>query len=343
WIVFVERRSEQNWFRTLAGTAAALACGALLAMPFIAPFLEAVPRSKRYQQLLVLPHLVGIFSDWPSKILLIEPTFFGHVPLEKAWVGAASAEGLEGAAGILSLAAFVALAIRAIVTRRFRDREFFFVLATIFFLGVVLGWPGISQIFTFFFKLAANARLRSMLCFLGAIETAAMLDFVRRERAWPHLAGIFAAAATLILLLTNVNFPDAFAESIAWTNLLPSLCVLALAALIPVAGKHKQAVTMLVAVAVTLEVFSFNKGWNPDEPIAMFYSKTPLIEELERLKAKHPANDPFRIVGLGPMIFPNLNAIYGLEDVRVHDPMANGRYLGVMRVRGDYDPTNYFA
>src|SRR6185369_8667494 len=199
WIVFVERRSEQNWFRTLAGTAAALACGALLAMPFIAPFLEAVPRSKRYQQLLVQPHVVGIFSDWPSKILLIEPTFFGHVPLEKAWVGAASAEGLEGACGILALAALIALAVRAIALRRFRDREVFFVLATIFFIGVVLGWPGISSIFTAIFKLAANARLRSMLCFLGAMMTAATLDFVRRERAWPYLLGIFAAALTLVL------------------------------------------------------------------------------------------------------------------------------------------------
>jgi len=343
WIVFIERRSEQKWFKTLAGAGAALACGALLAMPFIVPFMEAVPRSKRYQQLLVQPHIIGIFSDWPSKILLIEPTFFGHVPIEKAWVGAASAEGLEGAASILGFAALIALAIRAIVLRRFRDREFFFVLATIFFIGVVLGWPGISNIFTFIFKLAANARLRSMLCFLGALQTAAVLDFVRRERAWPYLAGIFAAALTLFLLITRVDFPDAWAKSGAVVAIFPSMVVLALAALVPVAGRFKHAVTMLVAVAVVAEVFTFNYGWNPNEPIELFYSKTPLLEAMEKLKAKHHANDPFRVVGLGPVLFPNLNAMYGLEDVRVHDPMANGRYLGILRVRGDYDPTSYFA
>jgi hypothetical protein len=362
WIVFIERgagsptRSEGQktgeagqrtrptaWFMTLAGTAAALACGAMLAMPFIAPFLEAVPRSKRYQQLLVLPHLVGIFSDWPSKILLIEPTFFGHVPLEKAWVGAASAEGLEGAASILGLAAMVALAIRAIALRRFRDREVFFVLATIFFIGVVLAWPGVSDIFTMMFKLAANARLRSMLCLLGALQTAAVLDFVRRERAWPYLLGVFAAALTLFLLITRVDFPTEVYKSTAVWAIAPSMLVLALAALVPLAGRFKHAMTMLVAVAVIVEVFSFNIGWNPNLPIELFYPKTPLLEAMEQLKAKHPPNDPFRIVGLGPALFPNLNAMYDLEDVRVHDPMANGRYLGVLRVRGDYDPTNYFA
>jgi hypothetical protein len=112
---------------------------------------------------------------------------------------------------------------------------------------------------------------------------------------------------------------------------------------VPLAGNYKHAVTMLVAVAVIVEVFSFNYGWNPDEPIEMFYPKTPLIQALETLKEQHRSSEPFRVVGLGPMLFPNLNAMYGLEDVRVHDPMANGRYLGVLRVRGDYDPTNYFA
>jgi hypothetical protein len=217
----------------------------------------------------------------------------------------------------------------------------FFVLATIFFLGVVLGWPGISTIFTMMFKLAANARLRSMLCFLGAIQTAALLDFVRRERAWPYLAGILAAATTLFLLFTHVTFPSDIAKSGTQIALLPSIIVLALAALIPLAGKYKHAVTMLVAVAVVIEVFSFNYGWNPDEPIELFYPKTPLLEKLQKLKAE--AKEPFRTVALGPMLFPNLNAMYGIEDVRAHDPMANGRYLGVLRVRGDYDPTNYFA
>src|SRR5207247_5634042 len=41
--------------------------------------------------------------------------------------------------------------------------------------------------------------------------------------------------------------------------------------------------------------------------------------------------------------FPNLPAIFGLEDVRAHDPMANGRYMGTLRVIAGYDSEAYFA
>jgi Bacterial membrane protein YfhO len=353
WIVFVERVGQaprlsgrQAWapvVHTFAGSAAAIACGALLAMPFIAPFLEAVPRSKRFQQLLVQPNVIGIFSDWPSKIILMQPHFFGQLPMDKPWAGAAAAESITAFAGILGVAAFAMLTIRAIAYRRFREREFFFVLATFFFLGVILGWPGIADVFHFLFKLAANARLRSMLCFLSAIQTAAALDLVRRERAWPFLAGLLAVALTFYGFIATIEFPNPPAFSNSVLKMAPSMLVLALAALIPLAGRFKHAMTMIVAVAVVAELFTAIDGWNPNQPVEWFYSKTPIIERMEKLKTAVPANQPFRIVGLGAMLFPNTNAMYGFEDVRVHDPMANGRYLGVLRVRNDYDPTRYFA
>jgi len=39
------------------------------------------------------------------------------------------------------------------------------------------------------------------------------------------------------------------------------------------------------------------------------------------------------------MLFPNLPAMFSLDDVRAHDPMANGRYLGVLRVVTGYEST----
>jgi uncharacterized membrane protein YfhO len=36
-------------------------------------------------------------------------------------------------------------------------------------------------------------------------------------------------------------------------------------------------------------------------------------------------------------------AVFGFEDIRAHDPMANGRYLGVLRELGDYETAQYFA
>src|SRR5206468_2393568 len=86
-----------------------------------------------------------------------------------------------------------------------------------------------------------------------------------------------------------------------------------------------------------------SSGWNPVLPVKRSYPTTPLIDRLMDIRKKTPSHAPFRIVGIGPSLFPNIQAIYGLEDVRAHDPMANGRYLGVLRVVTGYDTANYFA
>ncbi|MGZ8851464.1 MAG: YfhO family protein, partial [Thermoanaerobaculia bacterium] len=70
---------------------------------------------------------------------------------------------------------------------------------------------------------------------------------------------------------------------------------------------------------------------------------TPLVTALERLRAASPANAPFRIAGIGPALYPNTNVMFGFEDTRVHDPMANGRYLGFLRELTSYDPADYYA
>lgn len=43
------------------------------------------------------------------------------------------------------------------------------------------------------------------------------------------------------------------------------------------------------------------------------------------------------------MLFPNTNALYGLEDIRVHDPMADNRYLDFLAITSDFDPNQYFG
>src|SRR5581483_3756075 len=144
-----------------------------------------------------------------------------------------------------------------------------------------------------------------------------------------------------LLLITRVQFPSDFAKSTAVMAIAPSMAVLLFASLVPLAGRYREWALMLVTTAVVAEVFIFNWGWNPNLPIEFLYPKTPLIEKLQALQEK--SHEPFRIAGIGAMFFPNMNAIFGFEDVRMHDPMANGRYLRVLRERGDYDSTSYFA
>jgi uncharacterized membrane protein YfhO len=62
---------------------------------------------------------------------------------------------------------------------------------------------------------------------------------------------------------------------------------------------------------------------------------------MDELKAKE--KEPFRISANSATLFPNTAAVYGLEDVRAHDPMANGRYITLLTKTTGYDAANYFA
>jgi len=354
WVVLVERSVDGGGLTwpavrdRFAAVIGAVIVAALIALPAIAPLAEALPRSKRFQELKAQPNEIGYYSDLPSQVVLFQPNWFGHPPQERTRGTQTAPESITGFAGVLAIAAFVALLLRAIGERRWREREFFFVIATFLVLGVILGWPIVSTGFHALFKLAANARLRLFLCWLLSIQLAAVLDVIGRERrAWHFLAGILVTAGVMLYLMKSWWFPLPMDKDTAMISIIPSMIVLALAALVPVLGGARgrvQALVMMVlAVAVVAELWTAMSGWNPTEPAARMYRSTPMLDKLSMLRANHSSKEPFRIVGLGPVFFPNLSGIYGYEDVRAHDPMANGRYIGVLRVRDNYDTFRYFA
>jgi hypothetical protein len=378
WIVVVERGSwwrktgsasetPRAGFRSslqiLLTAAGAIAVSALLAMPVLAPLAEAIPRSKRYQELKVQPNDIGYFSDHLSQILLLSPNFFGHPPMERPTGTQTSPESSTGFAGILGVAGSLALAIRALVRRRFRERELFFVLATVGTLGVMLAWPGISSLFHAVFKLAANARLRLLFAWLLSVQAAAAVDLMVRRgdeassaaggadtsTEWrldslPYLAGLALTAGTLLYLMNTEWFPAQGFKDTAMIAIIPSMIVLGLASLLPLLrGTRSEFALMVVVAAVISELWLASSGWNPTLEAKTMYPASPMMNALRKLRDATPKNEPFRVVGLGPVFFPNLAGIYGYEDIRAHDPMANGRYLGVLRVRDQYDPSRYFA
>ena len=337
WLLFVEQRLDlRQTLRRIGALAAAMLLAALVASPFLTSFLEAVRKSKRFQELQARPNAIGYFSDWPSMIILFQPHFFGHVPEDVAW-GPARAESITAFAGVLGAGAWLALLVRAIVRRRFRDREMFFVLMTPIVLGIILAWPGVSTLFHFLFKFAANARLRVMLCWTGAAMTAAIIDVALREAYSYLLLASLAVATALFCLITFVHFPNAAARDLAMLALLPSVLVVAASLLLAAPARDRVPAACVLFAAIIAELWSATRTWNPVVPDSLMYPTTPLIRFLQRQPK------PFRIVGLYATLFPNTQAVYGLEDIRAHDPMANGRYLGLLRALSDYDTDDYFA
>ncbi len=343
WVAFVERGvTRKEAVRSLALTAAAIFVAAILASPFIATFAETVKKSQRFQELQVHANDEPPFSDFPSAIATFQPNFYGHAPSEKPW-GPATAESITGFAGILSIASWFALLFRAIAQRRFRTREFFLVVLALVAAGIVFNWPLISSGFHFVFRLAANARLRLFLCWIGAAMTAAAIDVARRERSVPFLIALLTTAGILLWLTLTVDFPIEAAKDTAIMAILPSVLVLVLAALFVLQARGRHIAAMLVGAAVIAELWTASDGWNPVLPVEAMYPATPLITALERLQHAAPANAPFRVVGIGAALFPNVQAMYGFSDIRTHDPMAYGRYLGVLRLLTNLETNEYFA
>ena len=348
WILVVERGKA----RLLLAIAGAAVVTLLLAAPLLAPFAEAVTKSMRYQELenrVDTP--AAAFAGWPTAILLFSPQFHGAMPRE-AW-GPADAESISGFAGILGVAAWMALAVHLIRTRRWRSHETFFVLATVVALGVILDWPIIGDLFHRLFPLAANSRVRLLLVLLLAVLTAAAVDLLERDRL-SILIGLGGAGVLLLVAMLTSDFANDHQRDAALRAILPSAGVLVVATFAAffrsgraveepgrmpgaplVDGLRSMAGPLLLLFAVTAELWNAGRDWNPVVSDRWMYPKTPLIQALDAL----PHDAPFRIAANAATFFPNVAAVYGYEDVRVHDPMANGRYIGLLAHVVGSDPT----
>jgi hypothetical protein len=334
WHVLLDRKRALRFVGALCG---ALAVAALLAAPLLLPFFEALPRSLRYHTVRAendVPH-----TGLPAARVLLQPHFFGQVPFEKSW-GTAEAESMTGYSGILAVAGFFALLAHVVMTRSWRSHEFFFVCASFFVLGVIFQWPGISDLFHQLFPMAANARVRLLLGFLLAIQAAAAVDLAMRGRTLPLLIGSLTAALLLGAMFFTADFQIDYRRDTAVISLLSPMAVL-LATLLLNSARTRAAGAVLLVAFVTADLFAAGRGWNPSISNRMLYPRTGMIRAAMDLRAKE---NHFRVAGYGAAVFPNLTAIYDLPDIRVHDPMANERYMRVLAaISPAYDPTNYFA
>jgi hypothetical protein len=342
WLLFVERIA--SW-RVLLPLGGALCVAALLAAPLLLPMAEAIPRSQRFELLKERPWKHELpFTDLQSAIVMLQPRFFGDIPRERPW-GPAAAEPVSGAAGIFRFAAFVAIAIIVVRKRAWRSREAFYLLVSLFLFGILMSWPGLRQLIHAIFPIAANARLRLPLALFLALLSAAALDGIggarTRESRVPLLAGIAVVSALLLALLRLTRFPSDYARDTAQLALLPSVTVLAFATLAATtrnATRNALATSALLG-AIVFELFLVAGQWNPPQPARTMRPMTPILAKMRELAPR----EPFRTCAIEGTFFPNLPALYGFEDVRVHDPMSNFRYLDFLRLTTGYDYTAYHA
>jgi hypothetical protein len=327
WLVVIEK--QRGFLRALF---AAGIVAALLALPIIVPFAENVRDSTRFESQKTWGRDMP-FSDRVSLALLVQPRLYGTRP-GNPW-GPAGAEAVTGFAGILGIASLIAIVFDTIFRRRFRDREAFFALAALGVLALLANIGPAVAVLHAIIGLAANARLRFLFAWILAVLIAAALHRLQRGTVAPFAIGLVATSSLLAAVVFTTPFPSDAARHDGLISVIPSAIVLIVALVMVLAPRTRGFASLLLVAAVITEMWPLTIGWNSPFPKSTFYPRTPLIDAV--LRNHHPGFD--RVAGIGGVLFPNTNAMFGIEDFRVHDPMEPARYVHFL---GNALTTDYY-
>lgn len=346
WLLWLLITGEARWKAAGAIIIAGL-LGLALAAPMVLPLLEALPYSQRMDFIKGEKLIEANFV--PS--LLVVPLQVGYygMKFDKTMWGPTIAEFVSTYAGIGGVIGWFA-ALFQLRRRQWRDPLFFFVPATIVVLGIAYNWPFFADAFRKIpvFSLAANGRLRLVFCFFLAILAGKAVESL--SDAAGRRAVLLATIVTALLLASLfvvVPPPSEFAQ-VAWGSTLPRAIVIVAFAFAILASHRERLVRFVPAAiiaAVSFDLLHWDVRWNPPVPSRLVYPTTPAIDRLVALERSPGRGEivPFRIAATSATLFPNSAAMFGLEDIRAHDPMAYGRYLGALRVFTEYSSDEYFA
>ena len=315
WIAIVER--PPGTARFIGALCAAGIVAVLLALPMLAAMGKAIPDSIRYARAAAWSREVP-FSDFHSLALIAQPR-----------LGPPHAEAVTGFSGILAVGAWFGVGFDAL-RRRVRARELFLLLAALFVFLVLANVSVPRDMADLVFRLTTTMRLRFLLAWITAVLTAALLDRAMRGDVGALGVAILSSVVTLLYIVHRMHPAVAL--------MIPSIIVLAMAVLLFVPMARRVA-PIILAVAIVAEIWAVTIGWNPARPASTLYPRTPLIDAVLRARGAQP----YRALGLGAVLYPNTNAIFGIEDVRVIDPMAPARYVAMLqREVPGYDLNEYY-
>jgi len=172
---------------------------------------------------------------------------------------------------------------------------------------------------------------------LAALELDRLARDARERRAGAvgTVAGSAALAALAVLVYLSFRGTHALAgpAAVAFQSrrLVVTLAVLAAAAAILLAARRSPgpAVAALTALAALELLYQWRGLFRLDSPGRLF-PETPLVAFL---RGQPP---PFRVAGIGSVLFPSTNAFAGVEEVRTHDAVERHDYLTFLDATAGY-------
>ena len=347
WTLF--RMFRDGWRPTLRPVLGLIGAGLLailVASPVLLPFFEALPFTRRWFELEVFRDHRGGRFYWGFLMNYVQPEFFGSVANNTAW-GPAHAEVIMGWAGVLAVAGFFGWIWIAVRDRLARADATLFLVVTVFLNLVAIHTPWLTKAFESLplFSMIANGRFRFLFCWTGSLLLGLVVQKAIDGDRKPLLFGLAMTATILIAVFAGYEIamdpPGDRVLDVSTVTATPSFIVIAIAGIALVA-RRKQLVLALLVVAVSVELMAFGWRWNTTVSDEYLYPTTPAIDRLRELLDSDDMS-PARVAGFSGTLFPNMGGMYGFEDVRAHDPMANVKVIGMLRVFTGYTAESYFG
>lgn len=337
---------RREFGRGLGKAALAASLGFCLAAPHLLPFALHLPQSARVHEVVArsLPEYAS-YLELPKSWFLpgyaaymlapTSPRAYG-IPFHSEFRGPFNwLEATCGYAGILAFAGSLA----ALFAPRRRLLPFLlFGIASLLLAAQPIPLALALHAFSFL-KTVAWTRFLLVGCLALAIAGALGLDRLlarrRRGQRLPIAALAGLAVATALSLGVHAD---------RWTVALWLLLALAVAS--GLAAGHRRAGRAAsfagLGLVLLLDLVPWARGFLPSADPALFYPETDFMTAL-RAEAQAPGG-PWRAVGEGYILFPSLLPVYGIDEVRPHNPLTPVPYLRTLDAAFGFVPStqNYF-
>jgi hypothetical protein len=293
----------------------------LLSAFFWLPFLDYLPRSGKYNWVRTLDPSIWLNPPFDASSLIpsVMPLYYG-LPTHTFFNDAHNFNFMAGYAGALSLF----FAAWALPSWRRRPVPFYAGMGLLV-VAALINLPPVSTLLRHMpiVQFAEFGRLRALLALVLVVLGSIGLDaFFSRSRppAWP--------AALLAGLLLALAF-----TSPAWDSAPPLFLVKLTAGAVALLvfaflARLRRGAFAAVMLLLALDLIWPLWGLNPVYPAAIAPRATPAVRLLQE------RGEEGRFVAEGVQFMPNVNALYGLEDVRFNDPMTPWTYFRFVKARG---------
>lgn len=334
---------RHHFLAGFAKSAIAATLGFLLAAPHLLPFALHLPGSVRVHETLDR-ELPPYYVDWQDPETFFLPGFGQHVlavagphvygkPFEDPFDGPFN--WIEASSGYAGLIAFAFALIAPFVRRRRVWPFFLFGVVCLLLAGQFLP---LAHLIYSVDHLKTVAWSRSLLAGSLALSIAAGLAidalWARRYR-WPALLGlVFLGGAAFSLSLAADSH-----STLLWGLIVGAAALLFFA---PRRPNWRAFSLGLLALVVLLDLVPWARRFLPMSDPGLFFPRTEFVRQM--LEETAAPGGPWRGVGDAQHLYPSLLSVWGIDEVRPHNPLAPMAYLRTLGTAFGFKPStlNYF-